>query len=110
LRRGGRLTLPTIASARPPNHGGKQVEVTNFLEVQDVNAVNVPPSDDSCVPTKAQLIGFTAATPDCESGLFSLNLACQDEFGANARMCTSLEVIETVTIRTGLARGRRAEG
>jgi hypothetical protein len=49
-----------------------------------------------------QLKGFTAATLNGGSGVLFFNLVCQAEFGAAARMCTSVEVLETVVIPAGL--------
>jgi hypothetical protein len=44
-----------------------------------------------------QLVGFTNATYDGGETLFGLTLACQAEF-AESRFCTSVEVLETVTV------------
>jgi hypothetical protein len=43
-----------------------------------------------------QLVGHTTTTHLGDAGLKAFNLACQADFGAAAKMCTSQEVIETI--------------
>ena len=119
--------IPAAASAKPGKASIKQVEITNFPDpqnvtgvvevlnlpaVQDVEVLNLPAVQDvnvlSAPPAAAcasrfELVGFTSATPSCASGLFPLTQACQSEFGGAARMCSSVEVIETSSIPSGLA-------
>jgi len=111
------LVLVVVGSSASAMDGhGHSVTVTNFPEtqdvfvvnppaappaVQDVNVVNPPPAPAACAQ-RFQLVGFTSATPSCGGGLFVLTLACQSEFGIDARMCTSVEVIDTITIPSGL--------
>ena len=50
-----------------------------------------------------QLKGFTAATFQGNAGVIGFTMGCQGEFSAAARMCTSVEVLQTVVIPTGLS-------
>ena len=50
-----------------------------------------------------QLKGFTTAALTGGSGVLGFTAACQAQFGAGARMCTSVEVMETVVIPPGLS-------
>jgi hypothetical protein len=43
-----------------------------------------------------QIVGHTTTTHTGDAGLKAFNLACQADFGAAAKMCTSQEVIETI--------------
>ena len=43
-----------------------------------------------------QIVGHTTTTHTGDAGLRAFNLACQADFGAAAKMCTSQEVIETI--------------
>ena len=45
-----------------------------------------------------QLAGFTSDTFLGDTGVLGFTQACQVEFGAAARMCTSVEVMETVVV------------
>ncbi len=46
----------------------------------------------------AQLEGFTTTTYLGNQRVFGYTQACQSEFGSDARMCTSVEVMETISI------------
>jgi len=50
-----------------------------------------------------QLKGFTAATFPGNAGVLAFTAACQAEFGTAARMCASVEVLQTVVIPGGLS-------
>lgn len=103
------LTLSLEALAEPPprrvvvtNFPNPQnvagaVEVTNLPAVQDVNVVNTPPSGSA----RFQLVGFTAAQFNGAQGVLGFTLACQQEF-PRSRMCSSLEILETTTVPSGL--------
>jgi hypothetical protein len=45
-----------------------------------------------------ELKGLTSNTFDGDEGPFGFTLACQAEFGAQARMCNSIEVLETTNL------------
>jgi hypothetical protein len=85
--------LAVQASARTV----KQVEVTNFPDLQNVvgqvEVTNLPTP-----PTVGwfQLVGFTVATFMGDQGVFGFTRACQGEF-SGSRMCTSVEVMRTVS-------------
>ena len=49
-----------------------------------------------------QLVGFTTSTSTGDAGVLNLTLSCQTDFGPPARMCTSVEILETVVVPTGL--------
>ena len=60
-----------------------------------------------------QLVGFTTQPFPGGSGVLTFTLACQADFGPPARMCTSVEVAETVVVPSSLtdrARSRRLCG
>ncbi len=111
--------LPIVAlaaSAQPP----KDVNVLNFPDPQNVTG-SVEVTNDATNPVEIsgevavtslptaspqvrfQLVGFTTAQPVCSNGLFPLTQACQSEFGGDVRMCTSVEVMETTSIPSGLS-------
>lgn len=50
-----------------------------------------------------QLVGFTSATFTGDTGVLGFTQSCQAQFGAAARMCTSLEVSQTVVVPSGLS-------
>jgi len=83
----------------PQNVAGS-VSVTNLPAVQDVNVVNAPPQCGAAA--SFQLVGFTTATFTGGQGVLGLTSACQQQF-AKSRMCTSLEVMDTTAIPSGLA-------
>lgn len=45
-----------------------------------------------------QWIGVTAAKFKGDAGFLNLTAACRDEFGASARMCSSVEILESNTL------------
>ncbi len=47
------------------------------------------------------LVGFTSTTHLGDTGVLGFTQACQAEF-SNSRMCTSVEVMETVNVPAGL--------
>jgi hypothetical protein len=73
------------------------VKVTNLPAVQDVNVLSAPPAGG----TRFQLVGFTSLLLPGGQGVLALTHACQLEF-AKSRMCTSLEVLETTRVPSGL--------
>src|SRR5262245_43423568 len=46
--------------------------------------------------SRLHFVGFTAATFTGDRGVRTYTEACQDMFSASARMCTSVEVLDTV--------------
>ena len=88
------LIVPLAAHAQAP----KQVEVINDpLAVEVVNPA--PPSP----PVRWQLVGFTSTSYTGDTGVLAFTVACQAEFEAGSRMCTSEEVLNTVTVPTALS-------
>ena len=99
------LLVPTVAFSQ----NVKQVEVTNLPAVQDVTGTvevtNTPvPVEvtNAAEPARFQLVGFTTTTYLGDVGLFAFSRGCHAEF-PHSRMCRSKEVVETVTISSGLA-------
>jgi hypothetical protein len=45
-----------------------------------------------------ELKGLTTNTFDGDEGIYGFTLACQAEFGSDARMCNSIEVMETTNL------------
>ncbi len=72
------------------------VEVTNLPDVQDVNVTN-PPTCSAGPEARYQLVGFTSSALLGDSGVLGMTIACQQEF-ADSRMCSSVEVMETVAV------------
>jgi len=65
-------------------------------------------SPDSCPapepgPMRWQLVGFTSTSHTGDSGVLALTAACQADLGAASRMCTSEEVLDTVTLPAALS-------
>ena len=56
----------------------------------DVNVVSAP--------GRYQLVGFTTETFDGADGVLTMTQGCQVEFGEHARMCNTVEIMETVNI------------
>ena len=48
-----------------------------------------------------ELVGFTSATYEGRTGVLGFTQACQSEF-VDSRMCTSVEVMQTVNLPSGL--------
>ena len=48
-----------------------------------------------------ELEGFTSGTFSGAQGVLGFTLACQTDFGATARMCDSMEVIQTTHVPIG---------
>ncbi len=62
----------------------------------------MPAMGQQCATTH-ELTGFTSATMIADgTGVLGLTLACQAEFGSSARTCTSLEVMRTTNVPSGL--------
>jgi len=89
----------------------QSVEVTNLPEVQAVGVTNLPAVQDVFVtnpsapapPARFQLVGFTFQDYDGDlGGVFGATQKCQLDF-ADSRMCTTLEVLDTVKIPVALA-------
>lgn len=49
-----------------------------------------------------QFVGFSTATVQGDAGVFGMTAQCQATFDATARMCTSVEVMETVVLPSSL--------
>ena len=77
------------------------VEVTNLPDVQDVNVTN-PPTCSSGPEARYQLVGFTSSALLGHGGVLGMTIACQQEF-SDSRMCSSVEVMETVVVPLDLA-------
>ncbi len=75
--------------------------VTNALSVSAILAVLGFVCATGTSPKRFQLVGFTTQTFLGGAGVLGFTLACQAEFPAS-RMCTSQEVLETVTVPTNL--------
>ena len=60
-----------------------------------VEVVNLPPAS---APPRWQLVGFTSTSHTGDAGVLAFTVACQAELGAVSRMCTSQEVLDTVTV------------
>ena len=54
------------------------------------------------VPPRFQLVGFTSAAFTGGQGVLGFTNACQAESFPGSRMCSSIEVMETVAVRSGL--------
>ncbi|UCE85214.1 MAG: hypothetical protein JSU66_12805 [Deltaproteobacteria bacterium] len=88
----------------------QNVAVTNLPDVQDVHITNPPDVQDVNVTgpvtiagqAERQLVGFSATRVTGDAGVLGFTAACQSEF-PDSRMCTSVEVMETVTLPQGLA-------
>ena len=98
------LTAPTVLvfalgllAVQASAQAIKSVEITNFPDPQNVigqvEVTNLP-----IPPTvgQFQLVGFTVATFTGDQGVFGFTRACQGEF-SGSRMCTSVEVMRTVS-------------
>ena len=84
----------------PQNVTGS-VEVSNLPSVQDVNVTNEPLAVLSPPRPRIQLVGFTSGNLTSDTGVLGFTLACQAEF-AESRMCSSMEVLESVSVPSGL--------
>ena len=79
------------------------VEVKNTVEANitggelDVNVVNTVPCE---VQGRYQLVGFSTDTNKGQEGVITFTQSCQSDFGPTARMCSSVEVMETVDFPT----------
>jgi len=100
--------LATGSWAQPATRGrpAAPVTVTNFPDPQtvtgSVEVTNLPDLGGGCSPF--QLVGFTTATFTGGQGVLGFTTACQAEF-PGSRMCTSVEVMETTTLPSGLPAG-----
>jgi hypothetical protein len=56
---------------------------------------------EQCTTTH-ELVGFTSATLNGGQGVFAYTQTCQAQFGAQARMCDSLEALRTTNLPAGL--------
>jgi hypothetical protein len=112
--------LATLFAVQASAQAVKQVEVTNFPDPQNVSGsvtvANEPLTVQSGVdPVEVsgqvavtnlpagesaetfQLVGFTDLTFVGSSGMGTFTQSCQSTFGTTARMCTSPEVLDTVS-------------
>jgi hypothetical protein len=85
----------------PQNVAGS-VAVTNLPAVQDVNVTNELVTVNAAPAARYQLVGFTTTALAGNAGVLGFTRACQNEF-AGSRMCTSLEVMESVILPDGLS-------
>ena len=81
----GKEAVVTWSSEGPPGPQGEQG----------------PPGEEGTTSPRFEFVGFSTATRDGDDGFFGMNLACQADL-PGSRMCTSVEVIETIDIPTGL--------
>ena len=54
-------------------------------------------------PERFELVGFTANTFFGDAGVLGLTLSCQSEFAEASRLCSSVEVLRTVTVPPALS-------
>ena len=97
------LLAPLAVLAQTP----KDVNVLNFPDPQNVTGAvevtNDPLSVEVVNPSppmpasRFQLVGFTSAMFTGGQGILGFALACQEEF-AGSRMCSTIEVVETVDV------------
>jgi len=75
------------------------VNIANIPDVNVANTLDVNITNTRPITVKAsniyRFIGFSAAKLIGKSGVATLHSACQSNFGAGARMCTSKEIFET---------------
>ena len=88
---------------------GAQVQCPGSVEAReslatlrtDIDAVAA--EVEAITPQRFALVGFTANTFPSDTGVLGFTLACQSDFDAATRMCTSDEVMETVVVPTSLS-------
>ncbi len=112
------LVISQSALAAPPIRPPDPVEVVNFPNSQEVTGTvavsNLPAVQDvnvvtpACPPRPAsaifQLVGFTSQRLVGTAGVLAFTLACQSAF-PGSRMCSSEEIVQTVTVPSGLSGG-----
>ena len=85
----------TLLALQAAGQAVKQVEVTNFPDSQNVvgqvEVTNLPTCE-----SPARFVGYSAASFDGSAGIVPLHGACRDSFGADARMCSSAQVLDTL--------------
>ena len=78
----------------------KQVEVTDFPDPQNVvGFVEVTNFPAPATPSRFQLVGFSSTPVTGGTGVLAMTAECQNNF-SGSRMCTTLEVAETVVLPT----------
>ena len=96
----------------------KQVEVVNFPDPQNVTGAvavtNIPDPQNvtgfvevtnfpaPATPSRFQLVGFSSTPVTGGTGVLGMTSECQNDFPAR-RMCTSIEVMETVNAPASLS-------
>lgn len=97
------INTPNVNVANTPNVSVTNIPDVNVLNTADVNVTNTRP-----IPVKSSNVyrfaGFSTATLIGKSGVAALHAACQSNFGAGARMCTTKEIFETpdlISVTTG---------
>jgi hypothetical protein len=58
-------------------------------------------AENECRAARYQLVGYTSDSLTSDTGVLAFTLACRVEF-TDSRMCSSLEVIETTSVPSGL--------
>ena len=84
----------------------KQVEVVYFPDPQNVTgSVEVTNFPAPAPPSRFQLVGFSTQNFtffEGEGGILAMTTACQADF-AGSRVCTSVEIMDTVSVPIGLS-------
>ena len=94
----------TVKIDQSGNNNNVDANITN----DSSNPVPVTISNgESSGPVEYRLVGYSTATREGDVWLSEMHEACQDDFGQEARMCTSSEVRQSPEL-TGLAQSRIA--
>ena len=91
----------TFANAVPPN---KDVNVINTPDVNVVNTESNPvpvtvTNDSSLSSSEYRFVGVTTEKFDGTFGINGAQVACKNQFGDGARMCTDAEVYNTPNLQ-----------
>ncbi len=96
------MTCPCVSSSAYPVHGLNLVgllkednAMRSILVALAAAAAFLVVSVDGYA-ADYELVGITSATFASDQGVHRMTEGCQAEFGADTRMCRSVEVIETV--------------
>jgi len=91
--------VPNTFSAGEPARASEINE--NFNEVEQLVDTNIQDITEIAqllaaiaAPSNFQFVGFSSNTVLVGDGLFTMNAACQADFGPDSRMATSEEVVE----------------